>query len=206
MNLLYRLAEWHALAKLRMHTESTLTLMDTVTTQVAHATRKFRDDTASAFTTVELPKEAAARQRSKKKGQAKTGSAHQGPSTLVPVQPSTLYTAPAPMPGPSQLHSETGAPQTPTPPAPPNDTLPAKETKRKMLNLNTYKFHALADYVQTIRMFGTTDSYSTQSVSVRFLSLEVQPQHHIGRTRAPSCETAVWTNEQESGHQTDDPT
>ena len=35
----------------------------------------------------------------------------------------------------------------------------------KQLNLKTYKFHALGDYVQTIRQFGTTDSYSTQSVS-----------------------------------------
>jgi len=34
----------------------------------------------------------------------------------------------------------------------------------KQLNLKTYKFHALGDYVQTIRRFGTTDSYSTQPV------------------------------------------
>jgi len=30
----------------------------------------------------------------------------------------------------------------------------------------TYKYHALGDYVDTIRRFGTTDSYSTQPVSV----------------------------------------
>ena len=35
----------------------------------------------------------------------------------------------------------------------------------KQLNLNTYKYHALGDYVHTIRRFGTTDSYSTQPVS-----------------------------------------
>jgi len=34
----------------------------------------------------------------------------------------------------------------------------------KQLNLKTYKFHALGDYVQTIRRLGTTDSYSTQHV------------------------------------------
>jgi hypothetical protein len=41
----------------------------------------------------------------------------------------------------------------------------------KQLNLKTYKFHALGDYVRTIRQFGTTDSYSTQHVSspLRFL-------------------------------------
>ena len=37
--------------------------------------------------------------------------------------------------------------------------------KSKTLNLSTYKFHALGDYVRTIRLFGTTDSYSTQTVA-----------------------------------------
>ena len=41
----------------------------------------------------------------------------------------------------------------------------SKARKQKKLNLRTYKYHALGDYVDTIRRFGTTDSYSTQSVS-----------------------------------------
>ena len=41
-------------------------------------------------------------------------------------------------------------------------------SKKKTLNLNTYKFHALGDYVATIRLFGTTDSYSTQVVGFVF--------------------------------------
>ena len=36
----------------------------------------------------------------------------------------------------------------------------------KVLNLCTYKLHALGDYPTQIRMYGTTDSYSTQSVMV----------------------------------------
>ena len=36
------------------------------------------------------------------------------------------------------------------------------------LNLCTYKFHALGDYVATIRRQGTTDSYNTQIVSRPF--------------------------------------
>jgi hypothetical protein len=36
----------------------------------------------------------------------------------------------------------------------------------KTLNLNTYKIHALGDYVSAIRSYGTTDSYSTETVSV----------------------------------------
>jgi hypothetical protein len=38
-----------------------------------------------------------------------------------------------------------------------------KPTK-KMLNLQTYKYHSLDDYSRTIRQLGTTDSYSTTTV------------------------------------------
>ncbi|KIK79015.1 hypothetical protein PAXRUDRAFT_770925 [Paxillus rubicundulus Ve08.2h10] len=34
--------------------------------------------------------------------------------------------------------------------------------KAKTFNMQTYKFHALGDYVRSIRLFGTTDSYTTQ--------------------------------------------
>ena len=34
----------------------------------------------------------------------------------------------------------------------------------KTFNLQTYKLHALSDYVSSIRRYGTTDSYSTQLV------------------------------------------
>jgi hypothetical protein len=36
--------------------------------------------------------------------------------------------------------------------------------KSKKLNLATYKYHALADYPETIQRFGTTDNYNTQIV------------------------------------------
>jgi hypothetical protein len=42
--------------------------------------------------------------------------------------------------------------------------------KLKKFNLNTYKSHSLGDYVRTIRMYGTTDSYSTEPVSSFYLS------------------------------------
>jgi hypothetical protein len=42
--------------------------------------------------------------------------------------------------------------------------------KAKKFNLITYKLHSLGDYVQTIRMYGTTDSYSTEPVSSFYLS------------------------------------
>jgi hypothetical protein len=36
--------------------------------------------------------------------------------------------------------------------------------RKKALDLCTYKYHSLGDYVATIWMYGTTDSYSTQPV------------------------------------------
>ena len=47
-----------------------------------------------------------------------------------------------------------------------NGTTQQRGPRKKILNLLTYKFHALGDYVQTIRLFGTTDSYSTQLVCI----------------------------------------
>ena len=41
----------------------------------------------------------------------------------------------------------------------------------KVLNLNTYKLHALSDYPSQIKLFGTTDSFSTQLVCNWFFSL-----------------------------------
>lgn len=107
LRLLYKAAEWHALAKLRLHTDSTLELLEAVTREFGRLMRQFRDKTWDEFNTVELPREAGAR-----KGGARSS--------------------------------------------------------KKKLNLNTYKFHALGDYVATIRLFGTTDSYSTQLVSSVF--------------------------------------
>uniref|UniRef100_A0AAD5VJF2 C2H2-type domain-containing protein n=1 Tax=Leucocoprinus birnbaumii TaxID=56174 RepID=A0AAD5VJF2_9AGAR len=47
MKLLYRFAEWHALAKLRMHSDETLDLLAELTTEVGHLLQHFRKDTAS---------------------------------------------------------------------------------------------------------------------------------------------------------------
>lgn len=69
MDLLFSLAEWHALAKLRLHTESTIALLDDVTTALGAAFRGFQRQTCEAYDTRELPKEEAARarRRSRKK-------------------------------------------------------------------------------------------------------------------------------------------
>ncbi|KAF9455659.1 hypothetical protein BDZ94DRAFT_1139764, partial [Collybia nuda] len=130
ITVLYCLAEWHALAKLHMHTESTLQLLEKSTTILGKELRRFRDGSFKSFNCQELPKETAACQHQQKKAKAK----------------------------------ETGKNTSLT------ENLQSKEalsfSKKKSLNLFTYKFHALGDYVQTIRLFGTTDSYSTQIVGI----------------------------------------
>ena len=121
MKLLYRTAEWHALAKLRMHTDATLKRLDSLTKEFGLLMQQFRDNTCSHFQTVELPRELAARNRQHQHGQDKG------------THSSTLHPA-------------------------------SSSRKTKSLNLLTPKFHFLGDYVKTIRMFGCTDSFSTQLV------------------------------------------
>ena len=119
MTLLYRTAEWHAFAKLWLHTESTLQHLEQLTLELGQLTRKFRDTTQSAFATFELPKETQARMRCQKSSNGKERVA----------------------------------------------AVNASRKKSKSLNLSTYKWHALGDYVRTIRLFGGTDGFSTQVVS-----------------------------------------
>ncbi|KAG2022247.1 hypothetical protein CC2G_000019 [Coprinopsis cinerea AmutBmut pab1-1] len=111
MRLLYRTAEIHAFAKMRLHTEDTLSHLEHLTKEFGRHLRAFRDDVCSHYATTETPKEAARRRR--------TEARNSEGATNVSLKPKTL-------------------------------------------NLSTYKFHALGDYVRFIRLFGGTDSYSTQ--------------------------------------------
>ena len=86
MTLLYRTAEWHGLAKLRMHTESSLELLQSLTEEFGLLMRSFQELTASSFITMELPKETAARTRKEAKIAASSsqGSTGQAPAVLQP--------------------------------------------------------------------------------------------------------------------------
>ena len=65
MDLLFELATWHGLAKLRLHTESTLRALESSTTRLGIALRKFQLTTCAEFETRNLPSEEAARGRRK---------------------------------------------------------------------------------------------------------------------------------------------
>ncbi|KAF8146033.1 hypothetical protein K438DRAFT_529438 [Mycena galopus ATCC 62051] len=136
LKLLYRLAEWHACAKLRMHTDPTREHFTKLTPEIGRLMRDFKKTTCSVYTTFELPRETTARVRQEQRAAAASAAKATG-SEATPTAPT---------------------PDTDAPPAPP----PPKPKKKKTLNLNTYKWHSMGNYPPTILLFGPTDSYSTQ--------------------------------------------
>jgi hypothetical protein len=58
--LLFTCAHWHALAKLRMHTDHTLVILEELTTVLSDQLQFFTNETCSNYETFELPREAAA--------------------------------------------------------------------------------------------------------------------------------------------------
>jgi hypothetical protein len=138
-DLLFTMATWHASAKLRLHTEATLTHLEDTTTLLGQILRKFVRVTCGAFVTRELLREQAARSRRRAAAAAKKAKR---PAKARDQKSSNSITA-------------TKAPTS---------------SKRKYFNLCRYKVHALGDYAKTIRLFGTSDSYSTQVVRSSFFS------------------------------------
>lgn len=63
MSLLYVLAKWHSLAKLRTHTDHTVNLLDELTTVLGSEFRSFETDVCLCIKTKELPREYQARKR-----------------------------------------------------------------------------------------------------------------------------------------------
>jgi hypothetical protein len=72
MDLLYDLAYWHAHAKLRLHTQSTLQRLSAGTTTLGSSLQVFSKTTCTAFIANELPREHDARVR--REGQSSAGT------------------------------------------------------------------------------------------------------------------------------------
>ena len=126
LKLLYICAQWHALAKLRLHNDFTLSFLEYTTTLLGAQIRTFHKETCSAYDTRETQKEVSA--RGKKAGNGIKGNGGK---------------------------------------------------KKIQFDVYTIKFHFLGDYVRTIRQFGTTDSFSTETVSAtsRVFEQETNPRH-----------------------------
>ena len=135
---------WHSLAKLRLHTERTVTDLENSTTRLGSALRTFQKEVCSSYLTYELPSEEAARGRRK---------AAMAKKTAAPLANTTTGTA-----------AKKGK-------AKATDPVPTQAGKKKLrtLNLNTYKVHALGAYANAIRKYGSPDNYNSQTVrSSRF--------------------------------------
>lgn len=152
------------MAKLRMHNDFTLDIMDAVTVSLGEELRKFNDTTCAAFITHELQRESQARaRRLAKKSAANRKSTAKRPQDGAGHQATR------------DLHSSVGAGATnqqqlstvePGSVDAPAGVKPDAGAQRlKGFNFKTYKLHALGDYSSTIRRYGTTDSYSTEPVS-----------------------------------------
>ena len=132
MDLLFELATWHALAKLRLHTESTICALETSTTRLGTALRKFQSTICAELKTRDLPSEEAAQGRRKAaKAKAKAMSS-------------------------KGKEKETEEPKEKR----------KKKSTLRLFSLSCYKPHSLGDYAKTIRLFGTSDGYSTQTVRI----------------------------------------
>ena len=152
-------------------------MLRNVTRSLGITLRAFQKRTNTIFETRELPREVASRvrretkKRSQKQGKRQTasgttshsiGARNKGKGVIQEAATSerdvgkgyligyvTLFVISLEItPEPSALHSE-----------------PPYTRRPKVLNLNTYKLHSLGDYPDTIKQYGTTDSYSTQLVS-----------------------------------------
>lgn len=73
-DLLFITNYWHSLAKLRMHTDSTLEVLNNITTTFGQCMRHFAEETCSKFETFETDKEHGARTRAEAARQKKRGA------------------------------------------------------------------------------------------------------------------------------------
>ena len=155
MGLLYQTTEWHALAKSRMHTDSTLEHLHYLTKEFGHLMWQFRDQTCSKFDTIELPHEVATQSRWHHGGPTKISS--KGPKCDAPGGPSSTSSHKV-VPSPNTTSSHKGETTQAT------SLSILSSCKLRIMNLLTTKFHFLGDYVWTIQQFGCTDSFSTQII------------------------------------------
>jgi hypothetical protein len=121
-----------------MHTDSSLELLSQVTIALGTSIREFQEKTCPAFLTHELERERAARVRRQEKTKKTTAETSSNPKK---GRKATVETNSNPQ------KSNSGR-------------------QPKEFSLKTSKYHALGDYCNTIRRFGTTDSYSTQPVGL----------------------------------------
>lgn len=160
---------WHGLAKLRLHSDITLEILDKQTTQLGDALRAFQSKTCTAFETLELKREAEARKRKAIAKAQKTSRAAAAGRKVKGKQRDRGE-------GPGLTSQQVGAQGAEATALDDADEASKSGRKTKAFSgLNGYKPHALGDYVAIIKEYGTTDSYSTEPVSAHGLRTASDP-------------------------------
>lgn len=140
--MLFSLAEFHAFAKMRLHTERTLELFDQSVIKLGEDMRKFETVVCAAYETKELPRETAARGRRKAAAAAKASSKTAPPGGRKGKGKASPLAAAA-----------RNAPQK-----------PGANPRQAKFELSTFKYHSFGDYPDAVRAFGTLDVLSSQHV------------------------------------------
>lgn len=87
LDLLFVVAHWHGLAKLRQHTDLTLVVLEEITVTLGSMLRDFQAYTCSAFPTKELQRERTARNRRDAAKQAASGKKVDSSSQILGPRP-----------------------------------------------------------------------------------------------------------------------
>lgn len=139
--------------------------MDALTASLGKKLRKFSQDTCPKFSTRELDREYASRiRREARKSAAVDESIRSSLEVAQPFEQGAIAST-------SRQESDEGPGRATVAHSSVNNRTHRSGRRRKMLNINTYKFHSYGDYVRTIRTYGTTDSYSTESVCLLKINL-----------------------------------
>ena len=153
--LLFEMATWHGLAKLRLHTETTVIDLENSTTRLGNILRVFQSDICPYYQTQDLPSEEAAR------GRRQAAAAAKKSTNQLSTLPSNKLRPEADNP------KESAKTKGKKPVKPPGKaSMTKKGNKFRKFSLTTYKAHSFGGYAKAIRLFGTTDNYSTQNVSL----------------------------------------
>ena len=130
MDLLFKLATWHALAKLRLHTESTVVALEHSTQRLGKAIRIFEEKLCVEYVAGELPGNDAPRAKGKAKAVKWKAKAVKGKAKAVMTDQVKESVDESKQAGGTKAA--------------------AKSKKVYNLNLKTYKLHALGHYAQAI--------------------------------------------------------
>ncbi len=89
MKMIFVFATWHALAKLRLHSDTTLDYFESMTKMLGNVIRAFVRHVCSAYVTKELPSETMSRQR--RAAAKKNRSGAQSTTTATQAEPTGMW-------------------------------------------------------------------------------------------------------------------